>query len=307
MFASFLPKHRCSSYSFSLSQVQASQFAHVLVGVYLTLKTLVLLAHLQSMWAAMKAIWKEARQSSSSSSFSPLLSCASSMRVCINVGTSMTRGWASALPCAVGTAAITAARDSFHQSQISVTTPNTNTISRSGSGGNLSGHDSSSTTDNGSLVSRCIRAASVGVEAGSNVWSARMDSFLTSSNTGMHNINNNGRSSVSLPQGQEEVIMHGRSPFDSPPYPSSSSFTTANGEGASLGGRGAADVTTAADTATATSFDGSKVSMSRCGRLASEMDVLEAGKPDCPICFEPLCRPLALSPCGHLFCEVNCC
>ena len=31
--------------------------------------------------------------------------------------------------------------------------------------------------------------------------------------------------------------------------------------------------------------------------------VAEAGSPDCPICFEALETPLALSPCGHLFCE----
>jgi len=291
-------------------QVQASQFAHVLVGVYLTLKTLVLLSHMQLAWAAVKAIWKEARHSSSSSSSSFLLSCSSSMRACLNGTSVATGGWASALPCAVGTAALTAARDSFHQSQASLTTPTANSMSRSSSGGSIGGggpnlheNDGLSAADN-TLISRCIRAVSVGAEAGSNVWTAHMDSFVATNYTGV-NSNNHGRPSASsLPEGyQEEVVMLSGSPLDT--ISSSSSSAIARGDGASAN-RGAADDAAASTTATTSPSDGSKVSVSRCGRLASEVDVLEAGSPDCPICFEPLCRPLALSPCGHLFCEVKC-
>jgi len=39
------------------------------------------------------------------------------------------------------------------------------------------------------------------------------------------------------------------------------------------------------------------------GRFVTPDEVIEAGTPHCPICFETLENPVSLDPCGHLFCE----
>jgi hypothetical protein len=229
------------------SQVEAAPFAHVLVGVYLTLKTLALVAHARSTRAAASAAWAEAGY--------PLPAC-SPVSACRSGHFSWggwAAGWAASFPATAWAAAVAAARAAHSQAS------GTN----GGNAANFGGH---------------AAAAAAGVRAAGAAWAAQMDSFVAPGPSPAASGASDGE--------REPLVWHaGDALFtsNSPAAAAAAADGDANADG---------DVPAAA------------ASASGCGRRVTHAEVLEAGAPDCPICFEALCRPLALAPCGHFFCEV---